>query len=106
MWMLRRVTLVLYAYDQSRKLGEKHVTAIAAAVQYLRKQAPEIPVSETEVKRILATWRGSKASRMTEVVKHEDGQEFVMPDGSRFRLRYTIRVAPHQDYPRSNAVTR
>ncbi len=41
-WMLDRVTLVVYAYDQAREAGEKHMAAITEAVEFIRENRPWI----------------------------------------------------------------
>ena len=57
MWMLRRETMIIYGYDQARRLGEKHAAAIKEAVRYVRETDPLMRISETEVRRVLAYWR-------------------------------------------------
>jgi hypothetical protein len=44
-------------YDQAREEGYKHSAAIRHAVEVSKQRNPEIPISETEVKRVLAAWR-------------------------------------------------
>ena len=71
-WMLFRSFMVLHAYDQARARGEKHSAAIAEAVSALRSRMPGMPISETEVRRVLQNfdrrtlngiWCVTKASR-------------------------------------------
>jgi hypothetical protein len=62
-WMLGRVVLVLHAYDRSRSAGNKHSVAILNAVSAVRSYAPHMPISETEVRRILANLRPSSAPK-------------------------------------------
>jgi hypothetical protein len=56
-WMFFRSAMILVAYDRARRRGEKHYAAVAAVVLALRARVPEMPISETEVKRVLAHFR-------------------------------------------------
>ena len=56
-WRFVRAGLIMCAFDKAREDGDKHSAAIAHAVEYVRQHHPEMPVSETEVKRTLATYR-------------------------------------------------
>jgi len=49
--------MVMCAYDEARGSGQKHSAAVALAVDFVRQRYPEMPISKTEVKRILATFR-------------------------------------------------
>ena len=42
-------------YDEARKSGEKHSVALREAVQAVKERAPQMPMSETGAKRIVAT---------------------------------------------------
>jgi hypothetical protein len=53
-WMLIRSFVVLHAFSQARTMGEKRSDAIAAAVSAVHSWVPGMPISETEVKRVLA----------------------------------------------------
>jgi hypothetical protein len=52
--MLLRYILVLRAYHRARARGDKRSAAIAVAVSTVRSRVPGMPISETEVKRVLA----------------------------------------------------
>jgi len=52
-----RSGMVMSAYDEARERGEKHSAAVTDAVEVIRRQHPRMPVSDTEVKRTLATYR-------------------------------------------------
>src|SRR5438309_2090070 len=52
--MLGREVIALGAYDEARRRGEKHVVAISEAVSAVRDCDSKMPISETEVRRILA----------------------------------------------------
>jgi len=62
MWMLERIILALYAYGRAREAGEKHSVAVSEAVQHVLDRAPQMPISETEVKRTVATWRSNESA--------------------------------------------
>jgi hypothetical protein len=103
-WMLARETVAVYAYDQARKTGEKHSGAISEAVMYIRATYPRMPVSETEVKRILAVWRSKNRSSVLFVSKPgPEHNSRTLPDGRKVRILYTASVGPRPVYPRANA---
>src|SRR5258708_5429947 len=52
-----RVALVMSAYDEARERGDKHSVAVRHVVDLVKQRHPEMGISETEVKRTLATWR-------------------------------------------------
>jgi hypothetical protein len=56
--MLGRELAALAAYDESRRPGEKHIVALASGVDALHRDSPEFPISVTEMRGILARWRG------------------------------------------------
>jgi hypothetical protein len=56
-WRFARAGIVMCAYDEARKRGEKHRDAVNESAEYIRKRHPRMPISQTEVKRILATFR-------------------------------------------------
>jgi hypothetical protein len=56
-WRFVRAGLIMCAFDEAREGGDKHSAAITHAVEDVRQHHPEMPVSETEVKRTLATYR-------------------------------------------------
>lgn len=56
-WRFVRAGMIVYAYDEARKRKQKHSAALTEAVAYVRQHRPEMPVSETVVKRTLATFR-------------------------------------------------
>ena len=102
--MLTRETLVVYAYGRAREAGEKHSVAISEAVKYVRDNAPAMPISETEVKRIVATWRSKQRPTCLFVTKPDPEHDtLVLPDGRKVRMLYTASVGPHPIYPRANA---
>jgi hypothetical protein len=56
-WRLVRAGMIVYAYNEARKRKQKHSSAVREAVAYIRQHRPDMPVSETVVKRTLATFR-------------------------------------------------
>lgn len=53
-WMLFRTLTILHAYGRARARGDKHSDAIAQAVSAVHSLVPKMPISKTEVKRVLA----------------------------------------------------
>jgi hypothetical protein len=122
---LSRTLAVLHSFDRARARGEKHSAAIRESVDFVRQLHPEMPISETEVKRILAEFRprgartilmseysvveGEKARKirsklavsrfLVEAPAHSTHSEEDPKPLKRFTMRFTD--APH--YPRYNA---
>ena len=104
MWMLKRDTIVLYGYQQARGAGEKHSVAIQEAISFLRELEPGIPISATEVKRIVARWRPRHLPYGCFVVKADPTEDpITLPGGYVVRRRFTVCVQPRVEYPRANA---
>jgi hypothetical protein len=123
-WALLRSFLVLHAYDQARARGDKHSHAIAEAVSAVRSRVPEMPISETEVKRVLAEFQskdsGGRWIITDDIIQGTELQIWfnnlkwiaaqpikcdipdfpVKPSGLR---TLKIQVGPRLRYPRSNA---
>ncbi len=57
LWQFVRAGVAMCAYDEARGSGEKHSAAVRHAAQFVKQLHPEMPISTTEVKRILAAWR-------------------------------------------------
>jgi hypothetical protein len=49
-----RALMVTFAYSNARAGGQKHSAAVREAVEFVRRLDPEMSISETEVKRVLA----------------------------------------------------
>jgi len=60
-WQFARAARVMCAYDEARERGDKHSVAVRGVVEHLKRSNPEMPISQTEVKRILAVWRPRNA---------------------------------------------
>lgn len=80
--MLRRVVAVLFEYDRARKAGNKHSESVNEAVEAVRKKFPEMPISHTTVKRILAANRkypfsmlASEGDPSIETIRRANGRE-------------------------------
>jgi hypothetical protein len=103
-WMLVRVTLAVYGFHQARRAGAKHFAAIQAAVAFVRALHPEMPVSETEVRRILADWQSSRRP-LGLLVSEADPSDYVVTflrDGSvgKVNVLWTAAIGPRPTYPR------
>src|ERR1700676_3612310 len=53
----QRVGIVGSLYDEARESGQKHSVAVGQTVELIKQRYPTMRISETLVKRILATWR-------------------------------------------------
>jgi hypothetical protein len=83
-WMLARETLAVYGYDLARSAGDKHSEAVKEAVRLIRQIRPGMPISETEVRRIIAYWRSSRNSNGLLVSKPSPANcTFTLHDGTR-----------------------
>ncbi len=116
--------------DEAREKDEKHSVAVRYAVDSLRRSGPKMRISETEVKRILSTFRprGSgtilRFERSTlgeeDIKRHrwikeqfaalqkEKGITLQVPpvyDETLHGAKFTIRFAERPNYPRHNCKT-
>ena len=104
MWTLRRETMIVYGYDQARSLGEKHDAAIKEAVRYVRETDPRLRISETEVRRVLASWRSRRNPFGLVVIKPGPSESTItLPNGRVVRVLLTAAIGPRPIYPRANA---
>jgi hypothetical protein len=126
-WQFGRAAIVVSAYDEARKKGEKHSAAVRDAVDAVRRRNPKVPISETGVKRILSTYRprGSgtilhfdrSALSEEDIKKHrwfreqiaasQGGKCITLPelplhDEMRPREKFMIGFSERPDYPRYN----
>ena len=103
-WMLRRRMEATYEYDQARRAGEKHSSAVRSAAAAVRQRYPGMRLSETEVKRILADWRPRNCRTGVLITKPEPPDDiFTLPDGRKARKRLIVGYGPCPRYPRQNA---
>jgi len=56
-WQFGRAAIAMSAYDEAREKGEKHSVAVRDSVTAVRCRNPEVPISETGMKRILSKFR-------------------------------------------------
>lgn len=103
-WMLHRATLVVYAYDRARASGAKHWAAIVEALNHVREKNPRMPISESEVRRILAEWRPSGTSEGLSVSPPDPADSTITLGGKVFRVVLVAAWGPRPVYPRVNAV--
>jgi hypothetical protein len=126
-WQFARAAMVLCAFDKARRRGEKHSVAVREAVCYIRQCDSEMSISETVVRRILATFQPKKSRdmlRFEPAIRSEqdlvtnrlireqlaalDGRKgIILPDVpnydlSKSTLVLTIRVGAKPLYPRHN----
>ena len=119
-----RAAMVMSAYDEARREGQKHSVAIRHAVDALKQRSPATSISDSEVRRILSTFRprGSgtillfERSDMTETDENRilsmlqhvasfDQPEFSQQparNGTRPKTKLTIRFSERPNYPRHN----
>ena len=62
-WRFGRALEIVYAYRKARDAGEKHSAAVREAVAFVRQLDPEMRISETEVRRVVAEFL-SQASQV------------------------------------------
>lgn len=106
MWMLQRITVALCGYEQARNRGEKHDTAVEEAEKYVRRKLPGVPISKTEVRRILASCRPETDESALSVLEVDPkNNTYTLPDGKTVRMLWTASYGPRIEYPRVNAAT-
>ena len=106
-WMLFRCFLVLHAYNKARSSPLKHSSAVTEAVAIVKKTWPDMPISETEVKRILAKFQPKGIPVAVKVRKASDSplrpavcQVMGVPEGSKMKTTYIFGFGPRPQYPR------
>lgn len=118
-WMLERRVMVLHAFNEARKNGEKYEAAVAAAIEAVKARYPQMRIGPRRVKGILADWQGQKSSQVLTASKVSDAdlQGPEMQDNLAFLYKlgfpedkkvtaYTVAVGPRPEYPRINAKQR
>jgi hypothetical protein len=105
-WMLLRAAWVLEAYDSARKNGLKHSDGITEAVNSVHQKHPKMPISESAVKRILASHR-PKHSRNVLIIEKEGIQPGIDLTGGvappKPLMKYAMKLDDRPVYPRCNA---
>jgi len=122
-WMAFRTLSILEAYQQSRKTGTKHSSAVREAAETVHN-ALQVNVSETEVKRIIAEWQPAcgeyalTVTKMSDSSMHEKLHElrslewpeclnyvksrFHIPDVPDFKSGFTLSLEERPKHPRHN----
>jgi hypothetical protein len=106
-WMLFRSFLVLSAYNEARRSPLKHSSAVTEAVAIVKKTWPGMPISETEVKRILAKFQPKGIAAAVKVEKVSDSPlrpavclAMGVPEGSKMKTTFVFGFGPRPEYPR------
>jgi hypothetical protein len=99
-WVLHRTMVGLSAYDEARSRGEKYEQALRAAVEEVRQTFPEMRMSETDMKRILAEFRPKELELTFLVTECEDT---VTALGRKCEKAWQLSIGPQPEYPRHNA---
>lgn len=130
-WQFARAARVMCAYDEARERGDKHSVGVGDAVEHLKQSNPGMPISQTEVKRILAVWRPRNAGTILrferKVMTEEDikrhwlileefaklqekkGLTSEVPTNHKLTrpiVSFAFRFAERPNYPRHNRKTR
>jgi hypothetical protein len=114
-WVFHRMIIVLFRYNEARTAGEKHSVAIREAVSAVRRDLPEIPISEAEVRRVLSQLQ-PKCFRCAYVVSKSLDAPFPLPQLPPAMCRkwglpvtpkmarcFEFGIGHRHDYPRTNA---
>jgi hypothetical protein len=86
-WELARTVIVIDAFHTARKQGQKHTSAIQDTVDFVRQHYPDVPISPTGVRRILAELQPAN-SEMTLIVESSTPSDDDV--ARRLRLREQI----------------
>jgi hypothetical protein len=99
-WVLHRTAVGLLGYDTARSSGEKYAEGLKAGVAKVREEFPDMPMSETEMKRILAEFR-PKELELTLLFR--ESENTVTALGRKCKKAWQISIGPQPEYPRHNA---
>jgi hypothetical protein len=125
-WRFGRALQVVHAYTKARNSGEKHSAAVKEAINFVRRLDPETPISESEVKRVLAellpqngptavlaeysVLEGDEAAETRRYLEQLIGQAVAnrpavldIQDRGRPLKKFTIKLVDRPKYPRHNA---
>ena len=103
-WVPFRALVALEGYNSSRKAGEKYSKALEAGVAAVRLMFPGMPISLTEVKRILAEFQPKGQAPGLRVAKPESSDIMTL-FGRRWQKILVFGIGPCPTYPRHNAST-
>lgn len=110
-WMFHRVLLVLHAYNEGRSSPLKHSAAVREAVETVTKTYPSMPISETEVRRILAQFQPKGVRVAFKVARPSVSEKTLppgvcalmgIPEGKKVKITFTFGYGPRPEYPRFN----
>jgi hypothetical protein len=90
-----RAGLIMCAFDEAREGGDKHSAAVTHAVAYVRQHHPEMPVSESEVKRTLATYRPIESRTILKFKRSKIDDERLAPLRHMFEQVATVQDEKH-----------
>lgn len=102
-FLMMRGTLAMWGYEEARRKGEKHETALQEGVKRVQNYAPEMPISETEVRRVVREFRPAGSPNGLTVGEPPEGHRtFKQPDGREFPVLCTVYSGLRIEYPRAN----
>jgi hypothetical protein len=93
--VLFRKMEILFFYNQSRRAGTKHSSAVGETVEALKDR---YTISETTVKRTLAEWQG--VGQKTAFTVSKPSNDILVLDGRKFRVTLALGIGPRPNYPR------
>ena len=99
-WVLHRTMLALCGYDKERRAGEKYDAGLRAGIAEVHRVYPNMPISMTEMKRILRGFRPKTLSPTYFVVESEQP---ITLDGITYSRVWDMNFGPRPNYPRHNA---
>lgn len=111
-WVLLRTCHVLFWYNRARAAGEKHSVAVKETVAKLRSLSQDMPISETEVKRVLSEFQGEddpvvlQVTRLSEKEIHQNVtcyQELKIRQAETITSGFLMALGPRPQYRRHNA---
>lgn len=99
-WFLFRTAIALSAYGKARDAGEKYEAALEAAIAAIRRELPGIPMSRTEMKRVLSEFRSNSLDMACFFQENEDT---MAPDGTNHQRAWTLGIGEMPSHARHNA---
>jgi len=114
--MLDRMVMVLYAFNEARRNGDKYEAAISAAIEAVKARYPEMRIGPRRVKGILAEWQPKGSPMALVISKCPDAElqspemqqsleifhSLGLPEGKRVTA-YRIGLGARPEYPRINS---
>jgi hypothetical protein len=99
LWSFARAGMIMSAFDETRASGEKHSVAVTEAVNRIRQRHPEMPVSESEVRRTLAKYRPTSSRTILRF------QRSILDDAKLARLRCMLEKVDEMQRDKGPSVT-